>query len=178
MSRLRILLVVLVMTAACVTGAKAGVRIRFVIDPEHLAHCESGRASLALWNDGPDSLRVNVYVSAAFETVYAGPRLLRARLGPRQIIRRALEFPVPPGLPAGRYSVSMMAVASDSSRDATADSLDVLDSGCPGGQLPALPANLVLDLVADGVGLDIPTATIEGSWGALKARYDSKPRRE
>jgi len=86
-----------------------------------------------------------------------------------------VDFIVPPGIPSGRYTLRLYAVASDSSRTEASAAFVVLPGGCSddGGATPQL---LMLEAVAQGMGLDTPTPTVHGTWGALKRRYDNQPR--
>ena len=157
------------------TPASGSVQARVGVRPDTLQHCDHSQFSFALWNDGPDSLRVRLFVALEFDSVTFGPHPLRTRLGPHEVRHRDVDFIVPPGIPSGRYTLRLYAVASDSSRTEASAAFVVLPGGCSddGGATPQL---LMLEAVAQGMGLDTPTPTVHGTWGALKRRYDNQPR--
>lgn len=176
--RHRFLMLALLVTsvAAVARPAGAGVQLRVGVRPDTLVHCGRGQLAFALWNDGADPLRVRVYVSLAHDdSTEIGPRQFRATLEPHQLVRREAEFLVPPGLPTGRYALRVLAVASDSSQAEVVARFVVTSSQCSiGDPSPAL-VSLLLDGIGASLGLDVPTPTIRGTWGAIKRRYDSTP---
>ena len=176
MSRTRAFLVALMLVGLGATRASAGVQVRLGVRPDTLRHCGQGQLALALWNDDAQPLRVRVYVSLAYESAEIGPVQLRTRLGPNELKQRAFDYPVPAALPIGHYALRMLAVASDSSRSEAIAPFVVLGSACTIGDAPPTPASVLLAVLAVGTGLDFPTPTVRGSWGALKQRYDSKAR--
>lgn len=156
--------------------ASAAVQVRAGVRPDTLVHCGRGQLTFALWNDGEDPLRVKVYVSITHEdTTEIGPRAFRAPLEPHQLVRREAAFFVPPALPTGRYALRVLAVASDSSRAEAVARFVVTTSECSFGD-PSTAPSLLLDGIGEGLGLDVSTPAIRGTWGAIKRRYDSTPR--
>src|SRR2546426_10772704 len=115
----RCLLLASMMTALVSTYASASVQLRVGVRPDSLRNCEQAHLGFALWNDDATPLRVRVFVSLARDdSARIGPIQLRTRLGPNELRKRALDFTVPAGLPAGRYALEMVATASGSSRAA------------------------------------------------------------
>ena len=177
MIRTRILLPVLLALAAFVAPAAAAVRLQFGVSPDTLAHCGRAHVAIAMWNDAPDTLRVRLYLSLTFrDSTNFEPVALRAKLGGHAIHQRSFEVPVPSILPIGRYTVHMLAVASDSSRSEVTQSFVVVPSACTLSDVPMLPASFVIDAIAGGSGLDQSTPTVRGTWGELKRRYDGASR--
>ena len=180
MPRLRhrfILLALMAVSAiAAAVPSSAAVQVRVGVRPDTLVHCGRGLLNFALWNDGADPLRVKVYVSITHQdTTEIGPRVFRAPLEPHQLISREATFFVPPLLPTGRYALRVLAVASDSSRTEAVARFTVMPSECSIGD-PASAPSLLLDGIGEGLGLDVSTPAIRGTWGAIKRRYDSTPR--
>ena len=162
---------------AMASAANAAVLVRAGVRPDTLVHCGRGQLTFALWNDGADALRVKVYVSLAHEdTAEFGPRAFRAILEPHQLVRREAVFPVPPMLPTGNYALRVLAIAADSSRSEAVARFVVMASECSIGDPASAPAALLLDGISEGLGLDVSTPAIRGTWGAIKRRYDSTPR--
>ncbi len=173
MIRARLLLFAMLVGAAVAGSAQAAVHLRLGVQPDTLAHCDRGHAALALWNDGTDTLRVRLYVSLRLDSLTLGPRTLRTRLAPSELRQRSFDFEVPPFLPVGRYELRIFAVASDSSRSEGVAVFVVRRSGC--SSTPSIDApSAMLDAIADATGFDIPTPTIQGSWGQLKRRYGGR----
>lgn len=181
MPRLRHRFLVLAMLATgaitMASAADAAVQLRVGVRPDTLVHCGRGQLAFALWNDGADPLRVKLYVSLAYgDSAEIGPRPFRANLDPHQLIRREAEFLVPPVLPTGRYTLHVRAVASDSSQVETVTRFVVMPADCSFGDPSSAPVSLLLDGIGASLGLDVPTPTVRGTWGAIKRRYDSTPR--
>lgn len=176
--RHRFIFVALLALCAVATAApsSAAVQVRVGVRPDTLVHCGRGQLTFALWNDGEDPLRVKVYVSITHgDSTEIGPRVFRAPLEPHQLVRREATFFVPPALPTGRYALRVLAVASDSSRTEAVAPFVVMPSECSIGD-PLMAPSLLLDGIGEGLGLDVSTPAIRGTWGAIKRRYDSKPR--
>src|SRR5688500_4048234 len=125
-----ILFVTLLATLAFAGLAQAAVRVQVGVRPDTPAHCAPGRLALARWNAGGDTLRVRLQLSLVHDTTPLASVALRARLAPRETRGRDGHFVVPPRLPAGRYTIRIAAVASDSSRDSAEATFTVLEGGC------------------------------------------------
>jgi hypothetical protein len=175
MSRLRLAAFV-VLGLAVASVAEAGVRARLSVRPDTLEHCDRARLGFALWNDGPDTLRVRVHLTLLHDdSVVVRDVALRTRLGPREVRGRDGEFTVPPRLPSGRWTVRLAAVASDSSRDTADASFTVLDGGCSRGESDDLASATMLAEVVTAVGLDVATPAARHTMGAVKRRWDGSP---
>jgi hypothetical protein len=157
--------------------ASADVRLRLGVQPDTLVHCGSGHVTFALWNDGVDTLQVRVFVSLDVDsTRTVGPRPFRLRLAPRELVKRDFEFAVPPSLPVGDYTLGMLVMGSDSTRAGVRAKFTVALSRCTIGDAPAAAPELLLDSIAAGIDLDVPTPTLRSTWGEVKRRYDSTSR--
>src|SRR5262245_43482660 len=168
------LLAALIVTAATGLPAFASVQVRVGVRPDSLEHCEHGLLAFSLWNDGADTIRVRITASLTYaDSVNLGPIMLRTRLAPHEVRHRDADFVVPPGIPEGGYALRVEAVGSDSSRAGATAHFEVLTGGCSGdpGESP-MP---LLEDVAQGMGLDIPTPAVNTTWGGLKRRYDGNP---
>lgn len=175
MSRLRLVALVLLGLAGA-SIAEAGVRARMDVRPDTLERCDRARLAFALWNDGPDTLRVRVRLALVHDdTVIVRDVALRTRLGPREVRGREGEFTVPPRLPAGRWTIRLAAVASDSSRDTADASFTVLDGGCSRDESDDVAAATMLSEVVTAVGLDAATPATRQTLGAVKRRWDETP---
>lgn len=153
-------------------AARASVQVRVGVRPDTLAHCDPGSFSFALWNDGPDSLRVRLFLLLEHDSLSFG-HPLRVRLGSHDLRHREVGFVVPPGLPSGSYTLRLKAVASDSSRAEDSATFVVLPGGCGDGGDPA-PQVALIESVAAGMGFDTATPTLHESWGGVKRRYDAR----
>lgn len=170
-----IVLVALFATLALAGLAQAAVRVQVGVRPDTLAHCDQGRLAFALWNDGGDTLRVRLQVSLVHDTTTLASVALRARLAPRETRGRDGHFVVPPRLPAGRYTIRVAAVASDSSRDSAEATFTVLEGGCSTGDPDPLAHAAVMGEVVTVLGLDVATPALRQTLGAVKRRWDETP---
>jgi hypothetical protein len=175
MSRLRLSILVVLGLAVASTSA-ASVRARLAVRPDTLEHCDRGRLAFALWNDGPDTLRVRVHLTLVHDdSVVVRDVALRTRLTPREVRGREGDFTVPPRLPSGTWTIRIAAVASDSSRDTADASFTVLDGGCSTGEPDDTAAATMLAEVVATVGLDQSTPAARQTMGAVKRRWDGSP---
>jgi hypothetical protein len=180
----RLLLTVLLMlglAAFLTTTATAAVRIRVGIRPDSIPQCGTGHWSSVLWNTGADSIRVRVSISLVYQdTLHLGPVSGIARLGPRDLRAREFDFLVPPALPEGHYVVVVRAAASDSTYDESVADLTVLPHDCPAPATRISPSAALLQSLLESLALepDRTTPAIQDSWGALKRRYYTSPKKK
>jgi len=156
------------------SAATAAVHVRATIAPDTLPQCSTAHFSAALWNTGPDTLRVRVAISLVYRDSFPlGTLVARTVLLPGEVRTREFDVTIPARLPPGPYALTLGAVASDGSQDRTVDRLSVVGADCPP---PAATTDSGLELmsgVSQGLSLepDSATPTLQGSWGQLKARY-------
>lgn len=163
------------------TAAGAGVRVRIGVRPDSIPQCGTGQWTSALWNTGPDSIRVRVSISLVYQdTLHLGPVSGLARLGPHDLRAREFDFLIPSAMPQGHYLLQVRVAGSDSTYDESGADLTVLASDCPAPGTPVPPSIVLLQGILESLALqpDRTTPAIQDSWGALKRRYHSSAKKK
>ena len=161
--------------------ALAGVGVRVGVRPDSIPQCGSGHLSAALWNAGGDSIRVRVSISLVYQdTLSFGPISGIASLGPHGLKTRQFDFNLPPGLPEGRYALALRAAGSDSTYDRAVAPWTVLPSDCLIPASPIAPPMALLQSLLESLALepDRTTPAVRDSWGGLKRRYYTEPKKK
>ena len=163
-----------VCSATLTTAAAASVHVRATVTPDTLPQCSAAHFNVALWNSGPDTLRVRVSLSlVARDSFPLGTFIGRTVLLPGEVRTREFDVPIPARMPPGPYALTMRAVASDGSEDHIAVRFVVVGGDCPPPAIATDPALEWMSAVSQGLSLepDSATPTLHHSWGQLKVRY-------